>query len=59
MTAAKLMTADPKIIHEDELAFAAMRMIREHQINQLIVVNDETQIVGMVHVHDLIAAKVS
>lgn len=59
MTAAKLMTADPKIIHEDESAFAAMRMIREHQINQLIVVNDETQIVGMVHVHDLIAAKVS
>lgn len=58
-TAAKLMTADPKVIHEDESAFAAMRMIREHQINQLVVVNEKSHIVGMVHVHDLIAAKVS
>lgn len=58
-TAAKLMTANPKVIHEDESAFAAMRMIRDYQINQLIVVNAQNQIVGMVHVHDLIAAKVS
>lgn len=58
-TATKLMTANPKVIHEDESAFAAMRMIREHQINQLIVVNTQSEIVGMVHVHDLIAAKVS
>ena len=34
-------------------------MIREHQINQLVVVNEKSQIVGMVHVHDLTAAKVS
>lgn len=59
MKAIQLMTANPKIIQEDASAFTAMNTIREHQINQLIVVDTEDRITGIVHVHDLIAAKVS
>lgn len=57
--ASALMTRAPKVIHEEESAFTAMRTIREYQINQLVVVDDQNCIVGMIHVHDLIAAKVA
>lgn len=59
VNASQLMTTNPKIVREDESAFTAMRTIREHQINQLIVVDALGRLAGMVHVHDLIAAKVS
>lgn len=59
ITAGQLMTSAPKIICESESAFTAMRAIREHQINQLIVVDSKGRIIGIAHIHDLIAAKVS
>lgn len=59
INAGDLMTASPKSITEAESAFSAMREIREHQINQLVVTDDKGKLVGLVHLHDLIAAKVS
>ena len=54
-----LMTAMPKCIHATESAFIARKIIEEHMINQLIVLDDNDDVIGIVHVQDLIAAQVA
>ncbi len=44
-------------IHPDQLAAAALKLMQDHQVNALLVV-DNTHLVGAVHMHDLLAAGV-
>ena len=52
-TAADCMSPSPKRIAGDELASAALKMMEDHKITALFVVDDEERLEGVVHVHDL------
>ncbi len=53
ITAADMMSKNPKTIEADVLAVEALQIMRELSISQLIVL-DNQQYVGMVHLHDLL-----
>lgn len=59
LKARDLMNPTPKSVQADESAFYAMSLIRKFQINQLVVVDDRNAVVGLVHIHDLVAAKIN
>ncbi|MEP7195040.1 MAG: KpsF/GutQ family sugar-phosphate isomerase [Saprospiraceae bacterium] len=51
--AGEIMNSSPKTILENESLAAALRIMQEHSIAQLIVLN-ENKYVGMVHIQDLL-----
>ncbi len=51
--ATDIMTRTPKKIEKDEFAVAALHMMQENNITQLVVMNGP-QIAGFVHLHDLL-----
>jgi arabinose-5-phosphate isomerase len=53
ITAKNIMTRTPKKIGKDEFAVAALHMMQENNITQLVVMNDQ-QIAGFIHLHDLL-----
>lgn len=53
-----VMTRTPKTIAPGELAAVAVKIIDETQCNQLLVVDEDNHLIGALHTHDLIAAKV-
>ena len=53
LTAGDCMTGSPKSIASDELASAALKMMEDHKITALFVVDDDQRLEGVVHVHDL------
>jgi len=53
LSAAQIMTREPKVIQQDEYATAALQKMQELNITQLIVV-EEKKPVGFVHLHDLL-----
>lgn len=54
-----VMKSNPRLVSPKAPAHAALHLIQESQINQLAVVDDETQqLRGIVHVQDLIAKKI-
>lgn len=50
----EVMTRDPLTVREDQLATAALRLLREKQIDELPVVDGEKRPVGMLDVQDLL-----
>jgi len=54
----KVMTPAPKTIRAERLAVEAARLMEEHQINALIVVDAEQRVVGALNIHDLLRARV-
>ena len=55
---ADVMTRTPKTIAADELAAAAVKKLDEHPCNQLLVVDRDQRLIGALHMHDLMTAKV-
>ena len=53
LTAADIMTAGARTVAADTLAVKALATLREHQITQLIVV-ENGRYVGVLHLHDLV-----
>lgn len=53
LTAKDIMTANPITISEFDLAVDALTCMRKHSITQLVVMNEQ-QYVGVIHLHDLI-----
>lgn len=53
LTIGKVMTASPKTIEKGEYAIRALNLMKEHDINQLIVV-EEKKVVGFLHISDLL-----
>ena len=58
--ASDVMTANPKLIQKDALAAYALKKMEDFSITALFVVNNETERhpVGIIHIHDLLKAKV-
>ena len=69
LSAAEIMTADPKTIGSQELAIDALRIMNERRITQLFVVDGRkseasnlsrqtSKLIGIVRLHDLLAANI-
>lgn len=58
--AAAIMTKNPRTIDVDSLAIEAFKKMEEAQITSLVVVDSKTsnQLVGLIRMHDLLAAKI-
>lgn len=52
------MTAHPKRLIPGELAVSALRLMEDHSITMLPVVDADERVVGMLHMHDLVRAGV-
>jgi arabinose-5-phosphate isomerase len=57
-TAGALMHNQPRTISSDALAVDAAQLMEHHGITSVLVVNAAQQLVGMVHIRDLMVAKV-
>lgn len=55
---AEVMTRTPHTISARELAASAAKRLEEFQCNQLLVTDDEGCLIGALHMHDLMEAKV-
>lgn len=47
------MTKTPVTVHENDLAVEVIKILRENRIDDLIVINGQNQVVGLVDVQDL------
>jgi len=54
MPASEIMTTNPKTIHPEEFAVQALNIMRENQITQLLVVDEDKNYLGVIHLHDLL-----
>lgn len=55
---AEVMTRNPRTIAETCLAAEALRMMEEHRINALLVLDEDQQLAGVLNMHDLLRASV-
>ena len=53
-----VMSRNPRTIHPDRLAAEAAQMMQEHKVNQLLVVDADSQLVGALNTHALFKANV-
>lgn len=53
-TAATLASRNPKTIAPDALAAKAVQVMEQHAITALVVVDEQQQVVGVLHLHDLL-----
>ena len=53
----EVMTANPKRIHGDALASEAMAILRQHRIDDLPVVDENDQPIGLIDVQDLVVLR--
>ena len=59
LKAEEIVNISPICISPDESAYMALKLINEHQINQVLVIDpDNRKLVGIVHIQDLIAKKI-
>ena len=54
LTAADIMTRNPKCIADTEYAVNALHLMRTHSITQLIVVDSKGLYLGVLHLHDIL-----
>jgi arabinose-5-phosphate isomerase len=54
----EVMTRRPKVAHPDQLLEEAERLLREHKLDQVPVVDDAGRPVGLLDVQDLLTARV-
>ncbi len=55
---ADVMSPQPATIGPDALAAEAVKRMEDRRISQLLVVDDDHRLLGAVHIHDLLSAKV-
>jgi len=53
-----VMTARPKTIAPNKLAVEAARVMEDHKIHALVVVDEHENVVGALNIHDLLRARV-
>ena len=54
----EIATKDPKTIGADELAATAVAIMEDYNITGLVITDDGNTPVGIIHLHDLLKAKV-
>lgn len=58
LRAAECMTQSPKLIGGDELAAKALEVMESFAITSLVIVDDAHRPVGIIHMHDILRAKI-
>jgi arabinose-5-phosphate isomerase len=53
-----VMSANPRRISPDSLAAEAVQVMEQHNISQILVVDEQNKLVGALNMHDLLHAKV-
>jgi arabinose-5-phosphate isomerase len=54
----ELMTRNPKRIHKDALASEALALLNRYRIDELPVVNDAEELIGLIDVQDLVRLRI-
>ncbi|MCB0379792.1 MAG: KpsF/GutQ family sugar-phosphate isomerase [Flavobacteriales bacterium] len=54
ITAKDIMSSSPKTINQHSLAIEALHFMEDHSISQLLVVDDDNNFAGVIHIHDLL-----
>jgi arabinose-5-phosphate isomerase len=54
----QVMTARPRTVRPGQLAVEAVRLMEEHRISQVLVVDEDGHLAGALNMHDLFRAKV-
>ena len=54
----QVMSANPRTIHAERLAVEAVKLMEDHRISQVLVVDDASHLIGALNMHDLFRAKV-
>jgi arabinose-5-phosphate isomerase len=54
LKAVDIMSTNPKVISDDVLASFALQTMESYKITSLIVTNEQTKPIGIVHLHDLL-----
>lgn len=57
-TMAEVMTKSPKTVSQELLAVEALNIMESNKITAAVVVNGQQQLVGIIHLHDLLRAGV-
>lgn len=57
-TAGEVATVRPKTIHPDELAARAVHVMETFSITSLVVTDDTSRMIGVIHLHDLLKSGV-
>ncbi len=58
LTARECMTRSPKLIGRDELAAKALQVMEAFAITSLVITDEEHRPVGIIHMHDILRAKI-
>jgi arabinose-5-phosphate isomerase len=53
-----VMHATPKIILQDMMAIQAVEVMQKSKINQLLVIDSNQELIGAVHLHDMLGAHI-
>ncbi|UCF88467.1 MAG: KpsF/GutQ family sugar-phosphate isomerase [bacterium] len=59
LTAGQVMTPTPKVINAEALAAKALQIMESSKITSLVVVDDDKQVTGVVHMHDILKAGIA
>ncbi len=54
----EIMTINPKVVRKGILAAEALRIMETHKITALVVTNEDSHPVGIIHLHDILRAGV-
>jgi arabinose-5-phosphate isomerase len=54
----EVMSARPRTIRPERLAAEAVKLMEDHRISQILVVDQDSRLVGALNMHDLFRAKV-
>ena len=58
LRAGEAATRQPKTIGADDLAFKALEVMESFEITSLVIVDGEQRPVGLIHMHDILRAKI-
>ena len=58
LTAGQAGSREPKTIHADDLATKALEVMETWQITSLVIVDDARRPIGLIHMHDILKAKI-
>ncbi len=58
LSAGQVATTNPKRITGSELAATALAIMEDHNITSLVITDNDARPVGLIHLHDLLKAKV-
>ena len=53
------MTKTPKTVFENDLAAKALTLMEKYSITSLVCINENNEPLGIVHIHDLLKAKIA